>query len=181
MELSQRERSSADDLHIHAPPDTDTASLDENQDVIVIEDPINLRKRALKNKFLITNINHKQGNLLLKTLRQYPFNMTFLPKDTRTLLHTPTAVVSMNVQIIVGGEYLYIGLRRSLLQKLQSLPTLSESVGIDICTDGAQVEKGLDQFWKIQFRIVNINLTLSDPMYIPMYIVFKGSEIFLAS
>ena len=89
LELSQRERSSDDDLHIHAPPDTDTASLveetssdigetersneehtdeeieeyhivgeyvdeeesdqnsrEENQGVIVIEDSINLRKRA---------------------------------------------------------------------------------------------------------------------------------------
>ena len=66
--------------------------------------------------------------MLLETLREYPFNMTFLPKDRRTLLHTQTAVVSMCVQIITGGEYRHIELRRTLLQKLQSLPTLPENI-----------------------------------------------------
>ena len=195
-ELNPREKSSDDDLNIHAPPEIDETdssneehtdeeiedagenvdeeesdenSGEENQDVIVIENPINLKKRALKNTFLIANINHKQGNFLLKTLREYPFNMKFLPKYTRTLLHTPAAVASMYVQTIAGGEYLHIGLRRTLLKKLQSLPTLPESVEIDISTNGVQVDKDLDQLWPIQFRVVNI------PDKSPMIAgIFKG-------
>ena len=68
-----------------------------------------LMKKALKNVFLAADIKHKQGNMLLKTLREYPSNFTHLPKDTRTSLNTSTVVASRHFQEIARREYLHIG------------------------------------------------------------------------
>ncbi|EZA48467.1 hypothetical protein X777_13789, partial [Ooceraea biroi] len=85
--------------------------------------------------------------------------LNHLPKDTRTLLQTPTVVANRYVQQLAGGEYLHSGLRSTLTKKLESLPDgmLPETVEIDFSTDGAQVHRnGIDRFWPIQYRIYNI-------------------------
>ncbi|XP_039312241.1 uncharacterized protein LOC113004403 isoform X2 [Solenopsis invicta] len=117
-----------------------------------------LKLKALRQSFLLTNLNHKQGNILLNTLREFPFNLTFLPKHTRTLLKTPTDVASRLVQYINGGEYLYLGFKSTLIKKLKTFPenTLPETIQIDFNTDGAQIHKsGTNQFWSFQYRIYN--------------------------
>ncbi|XP_071582168.1 uncharacterized protein [Temnothorax nylanderi] len=117
-----------------------------------------LKLKALKQLFLLANLKHKQGNILLKTLHEFPFNLTFLPKDTRTLLETPTDVASRHVQYIDGGEYLHLGLQYTLIKKLKTLPEdiLPETIQIDFSTDGAQIHKsGTTQFWPLQYRIYN--------------------------
>ena len=157
--------SNEEDIHVaidghiddeHFTEESDENSEVDNQDVNVFQDPVHLKKTILKNVFLAADLKHKQGNLLLRSLREYPFNLTFLPKDTRTLLHTPTVVASNFIQNIAGGEYLHIGFRRTFVKKLESLPTLPENVEIDLSTDGAKVDKSVDQFWPVQFRIANI-------------------------
>ena len=81
---------------------------DENADIYMQQNPAIVQRRALKNAFLAANINHSQGNILLKTLRQFPFHLISLPMDTRTVLNTTTIVGSTQVQHIAGGLYLHI-------------------------------------------------------------------------
>lgn len=114
---------------------------------------------ALKNAFLSANLKHTQQKCILKTLRCFPFNLTYLPKDSRTLLKTPTVVVKNIIQHLAGGEYLHMGLEDLLIKKLTRLPieALPDFVLIDFSTDGGQMYRsGQLQFWPIQFRILNI-------------------------
>ncbi|XP_043474343.1 uncharacterized protein LOC122506302 isoform X1 [Leptopilina heterotoma] len=136
-----------------------SASDDENRDNAVQEDIVGLQRRSLKNAFLAANINHSQGNVLLKTLRQFPFNMYWLPKDSRTVMNTPTIVASTRVQNLAGGQYLHIGFKKTLVKKLENIPVnlLPDTIDIDFSTDGAKVDKGADQFWPHQYRILNID------------------------
>lgn len=136
-----------------------SSSEDENVYVNEPENVADVSKRILKNAFLAANLKHKQGNLLLQTLREFPFNLNYLPKDARTLLHTPIVVANRYVQQLAEGEYLHIGFKCTLTKKLESLPDdmLPEVVEIDFSTDGAKVhQNGTDQFWPIQYRIYNI-------------------------
>ncbi|XP_032690600.1 uncharacterized protein LOC116853586 isoform X1 [Odontomachus brunneus] len=154
--------------------ENNTSSSSENEDNHIPENRHDLRKRALKNAFLAANIKHTQGNILLKILREHPFNLGFLPKNVRTLLQTPTAPAIAHVQRIPGGEYLHIGLKYILKKKLENFTAemLPESVEIDFSTDGAQLSNsGTFQFWPIQFRVVNC--TDKRPMIAG---VFKGQQ-----
>lgn len=135
---------------------TSNSSEDNNENVL--QHPNELKKRALKNAFLSANIKHNQGNIILKTLRAFPFNLTCLPKDTRTLLQTPTSVATRHVQQVAGGEYLHLGFKSTLVRKLESIPEdmLPNIVEIDFSTDGAEIyNSGTAQFWPIQYRIFN--------------------------
>lgn len=100
-----------------------------------------------------------QCNVLLKSLRQFPFNLNFLPKDARTILQTPSIVATQLIHQIAGGEYLHIGFKSTLKKKLERVPlnVLPEVVVIDFSTDGARLNKGSKQFWPIQYRILNID------------------------
>ena len=62
-----------------------------------------LQKEALKNAFSAANINHTQGNILLKALRDFPFNLISLPKDARTVCNTTTIVARTKGQQTAGG------------------------------------------------------------------------------
>ena len=113
----------------------------------------------MKNAFVAANMKHRQGNILLKALREYPFNLHLLPKDSRTLLKTPTVVVSRIIQQVSGGKYHHVGFKSNLLKKLKSPPanyTLPNILEIELSTDGGKIDKGLDQFWPHQFRVFNI-------------------------
>lgn len=134
------------------------SSEDEVEDNDNIENIEFLRKKALKNAFLAANINHTQGNVLLSTLRQFPFNLIHLPKDSRTVFNTPTITGSTRVQKLAGGEYLHIGFKKTLIKKLNNIHIdfLPDPVSIDFSTDGARVYKGVREFWPHQYRIVNI-------------------------
>ena len=84
--------------------------------------------------------------------------MIFLPKDTRTLVSTPTVVASRFVQEIAGGKYLHLGFKSSLQKALENILAvkLPDHVVIDLSTDVAKVDKGLDQCWSHHYRIVSI-------------------------
>lgn len=130
----------------------------EDENVYVHRNIRDSQRTALKNAFLNANINHKQGNIILKTLRRFPFNLISLPKDSRTVLNTPTVVASSKITLIEGGEYLHIGFKKTLIKQLESLPpnSLPEALAIDLSTDGAKVDKGEFQFWPHQYKIFNI-------------------------
>lgn len=117
-----------------------------------------IKKKALKNAFLAANLKHTQINIILRTLREFPFGLNFLPKDARTILQTPTTVANEVIQNMAGGEYLHVGFKLTLMKKLKQIPAdmVPERIIIDFSTDGAKVNKGSKQFWPIQYRILNI-------------------------
>lgn len=117
-----------------------------------------IKKKALKNVFLITNLKHTQIKTILRTLREFPFDLNYLPKDPRTLLQTPATIAIGVIQNIAGGEYLHVGFKWTLMKKLKQISAnmLPESIIIDFSTDGAKVNKGSKQFWPIQYRVLNI-------------------------
>jgi len=133
------------------------ASESENGYVNPQQNPDELKRSALKNAFLAANLKHTEGNVLLKMLREFPFNLQCLPKDMRTLLQTPTDVATKFIQTIAGGEYLHLGLKCTLIKKLKSLPvrTLLKTIR-NFSTDGVQIHNSsTGQFWPIQYRIYN--------------------------
>ena len=83
---------------------------------------INMKKIALRIASLAANLIHTQCNVLLKTLREFPFSFNFRPRDARTIFNTPTVVVTRLIQRIAGGEYLHIDFNLTLEKKLKSLP-----------------------------------------------------------
>lgn len=133
-----------------APVEVDSeASVSENEDADVNQqNPADLQRRALKNAFLSAYMNLTQGNILLKTLRQFPFNLISLPKDSRTVVNTPTIVASRLIRNLAGGEYLHIGFKKTLIKKLESVPAnlMPNTIIIDFSTDGAKVDKGPHDF-----------------------------------
>ena len=124
--------------------DMSDSSENENADLNVPRNPAELKNNALKNAFLEANLKNNQGNIILNTFREFPFNLVSLPVDSRTLLQTPTVVASRFVHRIGNGEYLHIGFKKTLNKKLKSLPEniLPETIVIDFSTDGAKVCKG---------------------------------------
>lgn len=136
----------------------DSSSGDELPDVNVNPNPGNINRRTLKNAFLAVGLKHMQGNIILKALREYPFHLITLPKDTRTLLQTPTIIASRLIEEIAGGQYLHIGFKSTLTKKLENLPPnlLPNRIVIDFSTDGGKVNKGVEQFCPHQFRVFNI-------------------------
>lgn len=150
------ENSEVDNDHMDEDNNASNSSEDDNDNVP--EDIDELKKKALKYAFLSANLKHNQGNILLKTLCTFPFNLAYLPKDTRTLLQTPTVVATRHIQQLAGGEYLHLRLKYTLIRKLESFPVhrLPKTVEIDFSTDGAQIHNsGTTQFWPIQYRIFN--------------------------
>lgn len=106
---ADREQNIADHGHIRE-ENVDSESSEE-EEVRVPEDLRTIQKRTLKNVFLSANIKHNQGNLLLKALRAFPFNLVSLPQDTRTLLNTPTGVA---VLLLDSFNNIYIDASRSI-------------------------------------------------------------------
>lgn len=133
-------------------------STSSEEDELPLENLNIIRKRALKNAFLAANLKHTQCNILLNTLREFPFNLNFLPKDARSILQTPTNVAGDFIRQIAGGEYLHIGLKITVEKKLKSIPanSLPENILMDFSTDGGKLNKGSKHFWPIQYRILNI-------------------------
>ncbi|CAH0551707.1 unnamed protein product [Brassicogethes aeneus] len=128
-------------------------------------------RRVLKNYCLDAGLNHVQQKKLLKTLRNRPFYMHYLPNDSRTLQSTPSIVVRNVILKTAGGEYLHLGFKHLLENKLLSLPNnvLPEFLEVDISTDGGQLYRsGGLQFWPLQFRVVNIKVF--KPMIAGVYV-----------
>lgn len=106
--------------------------------------------------FVKNNINHIQGNMILKTLRSHNC-LSYLPKDVRTLLKTPR--MSIELRNVSPGEYLHTGFVTGITNSLRNVPRaeIPESLEIDFSTDGAALDKsGQIQIWPIQCRIANI-------------------------
>ncbi|XP_051173360.1 uncharacterized protein LOC127289463 isoform X2 [Leptopilina boulardi] len=153
-------------------PNENESDTSADEEILAPENAADASKRILKNAFLAAGLKHNQGNILLKTLRSIPFGLAHLPKDSRTLLNTPSNVASRQIQQIAGGEYLHIGLKETFRKKLEALPEnyqFPEILIIELSTDGAKINKGFCQYWPIQYRICNI--TDKRPIIVG---IFKG-------
>lgn len=73
-------------------------------------------QKSLAEAFIQGNLTHTQGNIILKTLRSLPC-FSYLPKDSRTLLHTPRK--SPIISEVKPGKYLHIGFAKALIRILQ--------------------------------------------------------------
>ena len=164
--LSSNEGSSVEE-RFHVPPvqqeegeyvERGSTSEEDVREIPPALDLIDMKMKAIKNAFLASNLKHTQCNILLKTLREFPINLNFLPKDARTILQTPTIVATTLIQRIAGGEYLHLGFKITLEKKLKSIPVhlLPEKIVIDFSTDGGKANKGVKSFWPLQYRIFNI-------------------------
>lgn len=135
-------------------------------------------RKSLKNGFLSGNLNRSQQQIMLQTLRGFPFFLRYLPKDPRTLLQTPSVVVKNIIISIAGGKYIHLGFEDNLVKQLKSLPDdlLPNVVKFDLSTDGGQLYRSSGkEFWPIQFRIVNVkNLR---PMVAGLYVGKKPQSI----
>nr|XP_047131573.1 uncharacterized protein LOC124810559 isoform X1 [Hydra vulgaris] len=89
----------------------------------------------LANWALSFNITHAALNSLLPLLREYGLS---LPKDSRTLLHTPQ---NIDTKIVAGGEYYYFSMQYWLLImfKNNSIESNNNQLTIHINIDGIPI------------------------------------------
>lgn len=116
----------------------------------------NCFQESLAKIFLKGNLTRVQGNLILKVLRSHQC-LSYLPIDTRTLLHIiPAAPQVKNVD---SGEYLHLGLEYALIRILKRTPIslISDTLNVDWNTDGVKLNNsGKLQLWPIQITVSNI-------------------------
>lgn len=146
--------------HITAENSIDDVNVDDDLNLNYEWDLNYEMQQRLKNAFFLANLNHAQQKIILRTLREFPFYHTNLPKDPRTLQNTPTLTVRNVIQPVSGGQYLHLGVEHNLRKKLISLhqDLLPEFILLEFSTDGGRLYNSGDyQFWPIQFRIVNIH------------------------
>ncbi|XP_044586039.1 uncharacterized protein LOC123266071 [Cotesia glomerata] len=123
-------------------------------------------KKDLAHCFVENNINTVQGNSILKILATHNCFEKF-PKDIRTLLNTPQAPITLIA--IEPGEYVHIGLSKSLIELLSSVCDVPLQLILDISTDGAVADNcSTKSYWPIQIRVINLPNTL--PIIIGLYL-----------
>lgn len=100
----------------------------------------NTFQESLATAFVQGKLTQTQENLILKTLRSLPC-LSYLPKDSRTLLSTPRkdCVVSK----VDPVEYLHIGFIKALITMLHKtlLDLIPNIIKVDWSTDGARLNK----------------------------------------
>lgn len=89
-------------------------------------------------------ITASAANALLKILNLAGF--TFLPKDARTFMKTPT---NLPIKILENGKIWYFGLRKTLVDVFRNIDHQT-SITLDFNFDGLPVFKSSNlQFWPI--------------------------------
>jgi len=90
--------------------------------------------------FIKNNFNHVQTNSILSLLRTHSCFHN-LPKDVRTLLHTPRNKVA--VSKIEPGEYIHFDVETSIFRILSHFPVelLPNELELDFNTDGCYLDR----------------------------------------
>ena len=117
--------------------------------------------------FLLFNIKHHALNSLLTCLKQ--FGHSDLPKDARTLLHTPTTTA---ISPLGTGSYSHYGLEKGLINQLTELiaDKIPRNIVLDFNIDGLPLSKSSgSQVWPILFKIVNFPDAVGDPFVVGIY------------
>lgn len=98
------------------------------------------------------NVNNNAVNSLLRYLQSTVF--PFLPKDSRTLLQTPT---SRDVISIDPGTYVHIGMQTALDIILNNVPEDVCTIFFDINIDGLPISRSSTSgFWLILGKVYNL-------------------------
>lgn len=141
---------------------TSSSSLNETSQINEISDStssssgteenisIDLAKWATENRITATAMNK-----LLKILKP---TFPYLPKDSRTLLHTPQKndIISLS-----GGSYVHLGVLNSLRHQLSNIDFFSPEISIDVCIDGLPISKSSNVgFWPILGLIRNFEFQM---------------------
>lgn len=106
-----------------------------------------------------TGQTHAALNTLLGILRTHGH---ILPKDSRTLLATPTGFEIKNV---CGGQYTYYGLEPGILHYLSLKPSFTDSIDLIINIDGLPIFKSSKtHFWPILAKFDD-----SEPFLVSLY------------
>lgn len=94
------------------------------------------------------NVPQNTVNILLQILK-YKAELTFIPKDCRTLLCSNSNKVLNLREVKPDGIYYHFGLRNGILRFISILP-LSECIQIAVGIDGLPISKSSSsQFWPI--------------------------------
>ncbi|XP_067204066.1 uncharacterized protein [Linepithema humile] len=140
-------------------------SSDDSSTVNDIFGSENTFAKNLAKCFLVINLTAVQGNAILKLLRSHPC-FEYLPKDMRTLVHTPKSRVQ--VVDVEPGQYWHVGFIHCIIQQLSHECNIPDVLRLHISTDGASADKkGIVQYWPLQIRIVN--LKNSKPLIVGVY------------
>lgn len=129
-------------------PDEDPDDTDDTaEDIEVLTDQISLLEE-LRLWALSFKIPQNALGALLNLLRNH--GKTELPRDSRTLLKTPSTVV---IREMGSGKFWYNGIKESLINSLSNIQS-PQSVSILFNTDGISPFNSSNyQFWPISFLI----------------------------
>lgn len=87
---------------------------------------------------------------------KYKAELSFIPKDSRTLLHSNSTKVFNLREVHLNGMYYNFGLRNGILRFSSILP-LQESIQIAVGIDGLPISKSSSsQFWPLLCPITNM-------------------------
>ncbi len=133
------------------------------------DESTNSYKLPLKNQIATWatnhNITHQALNELITILREEGCE---LPKDARTVLHTPT---SCNLIDVGGGKFFYFGIRGHLVRLIENgeYNFLDDrTIKLDISVDGVPISNSsTKQFWPIYGMISRHKL--KNPFLIALY------------
>lgn len=153
--------------------DSEIDSEYESESEIDIETLVESFRFKLRKWAVTYNISLMALTFLLKMLIEEGF--TYLPKDGRTLLHTPRSV---KVTKIGNGTYWYRSLKQKLIQicKMRKCPTLLE-LGIH-CDGWSPFKSSKFEFWPIQCWIKGLKMR---PFFVGLHCQSKPTslELFL--
>lgn len=127
----------------------------------------------LRNWILHFKISHNAANSLLTILQSV--GMT-VPKDVRTLMHTPKTKEIIN---ILNGTYIHLGLKNMLLPLLEinnfNKYTTDNIINIGINIDGLPIAKSSkSQLWPILVSILNFKELPNNVLPIGIFHGFKN-------
>lgn len=115
-------------------------------------DTITLMNKTISEWATNFNVNLNTLNGLLEILRSSPFNLTSLPKDSRTLMKTLSTQTALQVYKVEPGEYYHFVLANGIKKyfKYFILNNETDTVEIVVGIDGLPITKrSTSQFWQI--------------------------------
>ena len=114
-------------------------------------------------------IPREKFNKLLAILREHPCHSD-LPKDSRTLLHTPRKLQLLSLG---GGTYYHFGVEKGIQSQLESVEEIPATVELLLNVDGLPISKSsTSQLWPI---LGSLSYTISNSSVF-MVGLFHGSK-----
>lgn len=154
-------------------PFTQNNNIDECNSEIVHKVPKTSLNEDLVECFQKHNVSHAFINDLLGVLNNH--GVQSLPKDVRSLMHTPRSK-SFNILKIAGGNYIHFGIETNIVQFIKKYCWQNSVLILNINIDGLPLSKSsASQFWPILGDIDDDN-TYRDPFIIGLFHGLKKPE-----